>query len=147
MEGGFFSLSLRQIRLVFLDMLVPTVEDSDIHYWEVFAVFALLTLYPDSFRGVHLVVDIDNPGASASVNRQRGPSGRTDMQDLIERCVLISIDIGCRLSSEKVVGDDIPEADSLSRKDVERFHELLTEYARGRGGGVPHRFAIADAGA
>ena len=94
-----------------------------------------------------MLVDIDNPGAAASVERQRGPSGRTDMQELIELVVLLSIDIGCRLSSRKVVGKEIPEADATSRKDTARFHELLCIFVREQGyQHRPYCFCLDDAG-
>ena len=144
-DGGFFSLSLRQCQQLFPEECPAAA--SDVHVWEVFAVFVLLSLFGDCFVGVHLWVDIDNPGAAASVDRQRGPSGRTDMQDLMELTVLRSIEVGCRLSSRKVVGAEIPEADALSRKWTEVFHGLLCEFAAGKGcAKTPYRFVLADAG-
>ena len=145
-DGGFVSLSYRQIQVLFPEDCPP--QEADIHVWEVFAVFALLSLFRSYFAGIHLSVDIDNPGAAKSVDRQRGPSGRTDMQDLIEKVILLSIEIECRLSSRKVNGVEIPEADSLSRKDSRRFRVLLRLYALAEGcATTPHDFDLADAGA
>lgn len=116
-NGFFAALTYQELCARFDD--VPPI-DARIDCFELFAVLVLLRIFPDHLRGRFITVDIDNPGASKSV--RSGLSASPELQDIRERIFIESVHVGCRLSSRKVLGSEIPMADALSRKDSIKFN-------------------------
>lgn len=119
--GAFAGLDMQQ--LVQMGLEPPTVAQDDINLWECFAIFVVLSLFPDVFATSRVVVYCDNAAAVAWVT---GGAPRPLLaRVLIQRLFTLCLKLHVRLSVVSIAGEANVLADAASRRQWQRFGALV----------------------
>jgi hypothetical protein len=123
-------LSFAQVACIFADSPVPSAP---IHIHELFVVLLLGCLFPDSLRGRHIRLFIDNTIVVAAVKKgtAKGLTG-PQMMVFLHEIFWLSATHNFRLTSQYIPSKSDTLSDALSRGDFETFQLTLSNWKRGR---------------
>jgi len=99
-------------------------EMDPIHVKELYAVLIAIELFSTDMRNTHVLLRTDNKVVEAAINRGASDALDPRMMDFVRTIFWLSVSLNFRLVASYIPTLDNGLADSLSRQQWDRFHEL-----------------------